>query len=253
MISSPKVVIITGSGVSAPSNIPTFRNDNNGFWKKYETKKVCNVDTRKSKDHYDFMNMFRKIVLDSKPNEFHYLLSSLQNKFGEDRIKIYTSNIDNLHETSGSKVTHLHGSLDSFRCETCSHKYKLGLTYKLDGKELCDKGCANSFLRNDIILFGEYFGKEYDLLEDDTNNLGDQDLFIIVGNSLSIFPYDHLIKNKTCKSIYVSYDKIPSDIEKKFTVCIQDSCVSKEVLDTIEKETLNIFKSLEDLTNDLKL
>ena len=57
----------------------------------------------------DFYNQRRKQIINSKPNEAHFVIAELEKKA---KVQIITQNIDDLHERAGSKnVLHLHGNI----------------------------------------------------------------------------------------------------------------------------------------------
>lgn len=115
----PRLVILTGAGVSAASGIPTYR-DSQGRWLY-----------RKPIQHRDFLNdeMTRKRywsrsligwphVRDASPNSVHQSLAQLES---EGRVELLiTQNVDRLHQRAGSQeVVDLHGRLDRVRCLDC--------------------------------------------------------------------------------------------------------------------------------------
>ena len=83
-----RLIVLTGAGISAPSGLATFRDDKEGFWKKYDSDEVCNAATRTTKAHYDFMNLYRKLVSEASPNRAHSWLAQLERKFGDKELSI---------------------------------------------------------------------------------------------------------------------------------------------------------------------
>ena len=105
-----KIVVFTGSGISAESGIATFR-DTGGLWANYKIEDVCTPEAliKNRPQVIDFYNQRRKEVLEKKPNKAHLALKKLEDYFD---VEIITQNIDDLHERAGSsKVTHLHGEI----------------------------------------------------------------------------------------------------------------------------------------------
>ena len=80
----------------------------------------------------DFYNKRRLQLSEVQPNEAHYSLVKLEEKY---QVEIITQNVDDLHERSGSKnVIHLHGELLKMRSSinpnliyTCKNKIKFNL------------------------------------------------------------------------------------------------------------------------------
>jgi len=116
-----RVFILTGAGVSAESNIPTFR-DADGLWRNYRFEEVASPQAwqRDPRLVWDFYSMRRRVAANAKPNPAHLAIASLGQQLG-DRLFLCTQNIDNLHEQAGSSnVTHMHGELFKSRCDSCS-------------------------------------------------------------------------------------------------------------------------------------
>jgi NAD-dependent protein deacetylase/lipoamidase len=115
-----RVFILTGSGVSAESGIPTFRGTG-GLWRNYRIEEVASPHawTRDPALVWDFYSMRRKVAANAKPNPAHLALADLECKIA-DRLFLCTQNVDNLHEQAGSRgVVHMHGELFVSRCDTC--------------------------------------------------------------------------------------------------------------------------------------
>jgi NAD-dependent deacetylase len=227
-----KVIFITGAGISAGSGIPTFRDDK-GFWKEYDPNIVCHEKTRKTQAHYDFMNLFRTLCLEAEPNIAHQFITNLQRKYGTKQIKIFTTNIDDFHSQSGSQeVVHLHGVLNKIRCENCNTKVEVGLGYSLIADTKCIFGCSDdATMRNDVILFGENFQSEYTQLLDELKSCGENDVVFIIGNSLSVFPYQEYISKNCGTKVYVTKEKtISPKIKKHFTEIIVGDISNPEIV-----------------------
>jgi NAD-dependent deacetylase len=115
-----RVFILTGSGVSAESGIPTFRGSG-GLWRNYRIEEVASPHAwaRDPALVWDFYSMRRSVAAAAKPNPAHLALARLESKL-EDRLLLCTQNVDNLHEQAGSRhVLHMHGELFKSRCDTC--------------------------------------------------------------------------------------------------------------------------------------
>jgi NAD-dependent deacetylase len=180
-----KLVVFTGAGISAESGIKTFR-DSGGLWEEYNISEVATPQAwEKNKELVlDFYNKRRKQVLESEPNEAHYALVELEEKYD---VHIITQNIDDLHERAGSKkVLHLHGEIIKSRSTVDP-----SLVYKIKGSEIklgekCEKG---SQLRPHIVWFGEMVP-----MMDVANLIAEKaDIFMVVGTSMLVYPAAGLI------------------------------------------------------------
>ena len=182
------IVVLTGAGISAESGLGTFR-DSEGLWEKY---KIDDVATEKAflKNPalvLEFYNIRRRQLLNSFPNDAHFALNKLKEKYN---LSILTQNIDDLHERSGNTdIIHLHGKLRESR-SVIDNKI-----YSIKGSELnigdyCEQGGQ---LRPNVVWFGEAV-PNMDLAIDKVIQAS---IFIIIGTSLNVFPAASLIDYAT--------------------------------------------------------
>lgn len=180
-----KLVVLTGSGISAESGLRTFR-EMGGLWEEYDVYEVASPQGWAANMDLvlRFYNERRKQLLDAKPNKGHTGLAELEKYFD---VEIITQNIDNLHERAGStRVLHLHGEIMKARSTADP-----SLVYELDGWELnrgdnCEKG---SQLRPHVVWFGE----PVPLIEKAADIVQTADFFAVIGTSLVIYPAAGLI------------------------------------------------------------
>ena len=71
-MSKPKIVILTGAGISAESGVATFR-DPKGVWASFDFEEVATPQgfARNPTKVQDFYNMRRRQLGDVKPNAAH--------------------------------------------------------------------------------------------------------------------------------------------------------------------------------------
>lgn len=175
-----KLVVLTGSGISAESGIKTFR-ESGGLWEGYDVYEVATPEGWHKNPSLvlDFYNERRKQALEAEPNDGHNILADLEANFN---VTIITQNVDNLHEKAGSSdIIHLHGELFKSRSTLDEN-----LVYDIDGFELnlgdtCEKGGQ---LRPDIVWFGEMVP----MMEVAVRVTMKADIYIVVGTSLVVYP-----------------------------------------------------------------
>lgn len=175
-----KIVILTGSGISAESGLKTFR-EAGGLWEGYDVTKVASPEgwAQDRKMVLNFYNERRKQALSAQPNAGHKALIRLEDDFD---VVIITQNVDNLHEKAGSShVIHLHGELFKSRSTLDPN-----LVYDLEGWELnegdkCEKG---SQLRPHIVWFGE----QVPMMDLAIKHTVEADFFMVIGTSLVVYP-----------------------------------------------------------------
>jgi NAD-dependent deacetylase len=180
-----KIVVFTGSGISAESGIRTFR-DSGGLWEEYD---IMEVATPQAWDRnpglvQGFYNKRRKQILEASPNAAHIALKRLEERFN---TVVITQNIDDLHERAGSSnIIHLHGLITMSRSSRYPH-----LTYPINGWELgMDEVCEKGFpLRPHIVWFGE----EVPEMDKAAMIVSRADIFIVIGTSLEVYPAAGLV------------------------------------------------------------
>jgi NAD-dependent deacetylase len=210
-----KIVVFTGSGVSAESGLKTFR-DSDGLWENYIIEDVATPQAwqRNRALVLEFYNLRRKQVIESKPNAAHVALALLEKKFD---VQIITQNIDDLHERAGStKVLHLHGEIRKSRSSVDP-----SLVYEIPGDEIKDgdKCAKGSQLRPHIVWFGE----EVPELNHAAHFISLADIFIVIGTSLLVYPAAGLV------------DYAPSIAEKYFIDPKADETLSDQFVMMREK------------------
>lgn len=185
-MSKPKLVVLTGAGISAESGLSTFR-DSGGLWEGHDVMEVASPEGWQANPELvlDFYNQRRRAAKNAKPNLAHLLLAKLENHF---EVVVVTQNVDDLHEKGGSSnIIHLHGQLNQSRSSA-----KSSLVYDMDGTELnlgdnCELG---SQLRPNIVWFGEMVP----LLETAAEHAREADIFAVIGTSLLVYPAAGLIR-----------------------------------------------------------
>jgi NAD-dependent deacetylase len=183
--SNPKIVVLTGAGISAESGIKTFR-DNNGLWENHSIEEVATPQAfaRNPELVYQFYNSRRQQLLSSdvNPNPAHIALATLQKLLPQDFVLI-TQNVDNLHERGGSRnVIHMHGEILSAKCGSTNEAVKI--TNNLTSETRCTCCQPSLSMRPDIVWFGEmpYY---MDIIQ---SHLQTADLFVSIGTSGNVYP-----------------------------------------------------------------
>src|SRR5690242_14190650 len=122
---SKTIAILTGSGISAESGVPTFR-DSGGLWCNHRIEDVATPEAfrRNPALVQECYNMRRRQLKDVKPNAAHMALAELAATWNG-KLFLVTQNVDDLHERAeqgktmkdGYKLLHMHGELRKARCE----------------------------------------------------------------------------------------------------------------------------------------
>ena len=115
----PRLVVLTGAGISVGSGIPTYR-DSQGNWRANEPIKHQEFisDTVRRQRYWARSVRGWPGVRDARPNEAHRALAGLEQRGHVDLL--ITQNVDRLHQRAGSgQVIDLHGRLDRVVCLQC--------------------------------------------------------------------------------------------------------------------------------------
>ncbi len=181
----PKIVVLSGSGLSAESGLPTFR-DAAGLWRQHSWQQLASPEGWRANPALvlDFYNERRAKAWAAEPNAAHRAIASLERKFD---VTVVTQNVDSLHERAGStRVLHVHGELAFARGTGPSRS-----RYRIDGAPIvlgqrCEEGTQ---LRPDIVWFGE----ETRHMDEARDYLAAADKVLVVGTSLTVYPAAGLV------------------------------------------------------------
>ena len=209
----PRLLVLTGAGVSTASGIPDYRG-RDGRWKNrqpvnYQDFVRC-AATRRRYWGRSVVGWHR--VSGSRPNDAHEALATLE---ARGRVQhLVTQNVDGLHQQAGSRaVTDLHGRLDTVECLDCGARIgraafqarlealnpawdHSGGTVKPDGDvELADADyerfavpdCARcgGLLKPSVVFFGENVPKPR--VAGAMECLAAADALLVAGSSLMVF------------------------------------------------------------------
>ena len=178
----PKIVFLTGAGISAESGLKTFRDSNDGLWNNYKIEEICTPMAWNNNPELvlDFYNQRREQCKTAKPNLAHQLIAKLEENY---EVVVITQNVDDLHERAGStNVIHLHGELMKSRSSSNPQ-----LLYKTEeAVNLGDLCAENSQLRPHIVFFGE--GLDKAIVDAATKHTVSCSVFVVIGTSLNVSP-----------------------------------------------------------------
>ena len=148
------VVAMTGAGVSDESGIPDFRSAA-GLWTRFDPMEYATADAFR-RDPDKVWQMFFEVddlVHGAAPNPAHTALAELE-AMGV-LSGVITQNIDNLHQTSGSRhVVEFHGSAARLVCLSCGARYA-SVDRPAKRPEPPECGECGSVLKPDVVLFGD--------------------------------------------------------------------------------------------------
>ncbi|XP_014213769.1 NAD-dependent protein deacylase sirtuin-5, mitochondrial [Copidosoma floridanum] len=204
------ILILTGSGISAESGVPTFRGTG-GFWRKYQAPSLATPEAFAANPSlvWEFYEYRRTLVSKVHPNKAHEAVAEFQSRLSKEgrNVTVVTQNIDGLHQKAGAKdVVELHGSLYKTRCTKCktiTFNDTIPICPALEGKispdpnfvssdipiedlPRCNQGNCQALLRPDIIWFGE--GLDPEVLNKASQAVETCDACLIIGTSSIVYP-----------------------------------------------------------------
>ena len=209
----PRLVVLTGAGISEGSGIPTYR-DSEGNWLRNDpiTHQEFTGCEHKRRRYWGRSLVGWPGVRDARPNAAHQALARLER---ESRIELLiTQNVDRLHQRAGSdNVIDLHGRLDRVMCLACkafshreimqqrlerhnSHLRDLAADVRPDGDAdlsmeqvtsvvvpACE-ACGGD-LMPDVVFFGGSVPRER--VAHCTEAIARADALLVIGSSLRVF------------------------------------------------------------------
>ncbi len=213
-----KLIILTGSGISAESGIKTFR-DSGGLWEEHKVEDVASIEGwyRNPNLVLEFYNQRRAQLATAEPNGAHFGLAELEAEYD---VRIITQNVDNLHERAGSKhVLHLHGELTK-ACSSMDKSHVKEIGYR--AIRVGEKSMDGSQLRPFIVWFGE----EVPAMDLAIQWTSEADIFVIIGTSLQVYPAAGLVNDvpKGCPIYIIDPNEIGRSIQK-VTMVIRENAV----------------------------
>lgn len=183
----PRLVVLTGAGVSAESGISTYR-DAGGLWDKYPVMQVASADGFRADPAliHEFYTTRRRELMRALPNEAHRALAELEKWYD---VTIVTQNVDDLHERAGStNVIHLHGELMKIR--SMKHPERI---YQLDADHLETTVDTRDPYGDPVRPHIVFFQEAVPMIEPAAEVMETADVVIIIGTSLSVYPAAGLV------------------------------------------------------------
>ncbi|MGB8712449.1 MAG: NAD-dependent protein deacetylase [Onishia taeanensis] len=209
----PRLVVLTGAGVSTESGIPDYR-DAAGDWKRPPPMQhQCFMQSHASRQRYWARALvgFRALS-DARPGPAHHALARLE-ALGHVHTLI-TQNVDGLHQRAGNRrVIDLHGRAELVRCMSCQalrmrhdlhaeleannpHWLELDAAAGPDGDAdlevdfsdfrvpSCGR-CGQGVLKPDVVFFGDSVPAAR--VETALAAVSDADALLVIGSSLMVY------------------------------------------------------------------
>jgi len=209
-----RVLLLTSAGMSADSNIPTFR-DKDGYWRNFPPFRKKNLEAQDLASPWAFRNVLphawafyewrRRNASENQPHEGYHILNRWMAECFDESF-IHTTNTDGLHLRSGcptDRILEVHGSMWRLQClDACTPRY-----WEEPGVPLCHLDtqtmkasnfptCPNchAIARPHILMFGdgEYTGHPEQERNFEVFLQRSVDLAILIGSSGAVPTNDHI-------------------------------------------------------------
>lgn len=177
------VTVLTGSGISAESGVPTFREAHTGLWERYDPQQLATPEAflRNPKLVWEWYSWRRRLVGEAEPNPGHRALAELERLISF--FTLITQNVDGLHERAGSRnVTELHGNITRTICSAERVAVEPEETGELP---LVCPNCGAP-LRPDVVWFGEMLPAG--TMETASEAARGCEVFLSIGTSGLVYP-----------------------------------------------------------------
>ena len=166
--SKPKLVVLSGAGMSAESGIATFRGAD-GLWEGHRVEEVASPEGFEANPELvlEFYNQRRRQIVEAQPNKGHLALARMESLFD---VHVITQN----------------GEIRKARSTQ-----RADMVLDLPGTELNlgDVGPDGAQLRPHIVWFGE----AVPLMDAAMDVVAAADVVIVVGTSLQVYPAAGLV------------------------------------------------------------
>lgn len=208
----PRLMILTGAGVSTDSGIPDYR-DQEGAWKRKQPVQhrdfMQSLDTRRR--YWGRSLVGWPVMQRSQPNPAHRHLAELERR--QHTRLLVTQNVDRLHQRAGSRrVIDLHGRADQVVCMVCDyrcerqavhercyalnpafHRYQAStapdgdadLEVDFSGFRIADCPQCGGILKPDVVFFGDNVPKGR--VQRALDALKASDGLLVIGSSLMVY------------------------------------------------------------------
>ena len=208
----PRLLVLTGAGVSTGSGIPDYR-DARGAWKRRPPvqHQAFLSDPALRQRYWGRSLLGWPVIRNAPPNPAHHHLAELEG-LGHAGLLV-TQNVDRLHQKAGSRtVIDLHGRADQVICMTCGYRCErddvhdrcarlnpafldlsagaapdgdADLDVDFGGFRIADCPDCGGILKPDVVFFGDFVPKAR--VNQGLDYLRQADALLVVGSSLMVY------------------------------------------------------------------
>jgi len=184
-------LFITGAGLSADSNLPTYRGVG-GLYNDEDTEEGIPIEEalsgtmlhRQPELCWHHISRIEVSCRGATFNRGHEVIAAFEKKL--ERVCVLTQNVDGFHRGAGSKnVIDIHGDICRLLCTRCTYREVVSDYSHLQMPPKCPD--CSALIRPDVVLFGEMLPHDKLAQLYQQTELG-FDMVFTIGTS-SLFPY----------------------------------------------------------------
>jgi NAD-dependent deacetylase len=187
-----RVLIVTGSGISAESGIPTFRGKD-GYWRNLDPTKLATTAAFENNPSivWEWYRERRERIQQSQPNAAHNALVKLAEHCRD--FLLLTQNVDDLHaraEWTGrrldsNRIVQIHGDIFRTRCSKCDYERR-DPGQDTAGVPRCPR--CSAALRPGVVWFDEELDRDEVRRVETFLERGACDVVVVIGTT-ALFDY----------------------------------------------------------------
>ena len=197
------ICVLTGSGISAESGLPTFRGVG-GLWRTHRVEELASPEgfARDPRLVWTWYGERRLAHRGVEPSAAHVALARIEQRATD--FTLVTQNVDSLHVRAGSRnVLELHGTLREAKCTRCDARRPLDEVISSvanDAPGALQHECGGMW-RPDIVWFGEALPQAVLAAAFDAARRAD--LMLVVGTSGLVQPAASLATKRATRAYVV--------------------------------------------------
>ncbi|OGP93777.1 MAG: sigma factor regulator FecR [Deltaproteobacteria bacterium RBG_16_48_10] len=243
MMTSERMVVFTGAGLSTESGIPDFRSPG-GVWDRYNPEDFYFqnfISSEASREKYwQMATEMYEPMKQAQPNLAHLAIAEMERLGKLDCV--ITQNIDGLHLKAGNsaeKIIELHGTAMHVSCLHCQKRYGRDEIQKRIKQGVKAPACdeCGGPLKPATISFGQSMPEKE--TQEAYHHSSRCNLFLVIGSSLVVHPAASMpliAKQSGAKLVIINRDPTPYDDMADIVIHDQAGPTMNAILKKLKEE-----------------